>query len=112
MGGVGAVVLDLNLPDSHGVETFDKLFQASSRAPILILSEADAEDMARQAVKRGAQNYVVKNQFIGDRLRGLVRTMIDRRDTEAVVETLVLQNEVAKLTSRGKRNSMLKCELV
>src|ERR1700682_965490 len=63
-GGVGAVVLDLTLPDSHGVETFDKIFQASSRVPILILSEADAEEMARQAVQRGAQDYVVKNQAV------------------------------------------------
>ena len=69
-GGVGAVVLDLTLPDSHGVETFDKLFQAASRVPILILSEADAEEMARQAVQRGAQDYVVKNQSVGYRLRG------------------------------------------
>src|ERR1700681_2910955 len=40
-GGVGSVVLDLTLPDSHGVETFDKLFHAASRVPILILSAAD-----------------------------------------------------------------------
>src|ERR1700719_366591 len=93
-GGVGAVVLDLTLPDSHGVETFDKLFQAASRVPILILSEADAEEMARQAVQRGAQDYVVKNQAGGYRLRRVVRTMIDRRATEAVVKELVLQNEV------------------
>src|ERR1700682_834355 len=73
-GGVGAVVLDLTLPDSHGVETFDKLFQASSRVPILILSEADAEEMARQAAQRGAQGYVIKNQSVGWRLRGVVRT--------------------------------------
>ena len=39
-GRVGAVVLDLTLPDSRGIETFDKLFQAGFRVPILILSEA------------------------------------------------------------------------
>jgi DNA-binding response OmpR family regulator len=69
-GGVEAVVLDLTLPDSRGVETFDKLFQVASRVPILILSEADAEEMARQAVQRGAQDYVVKNQAVGYRLSG------------------------------------------
>ena len=84
-GGVGAVVLDLTLPDSYGVETFDKLFQVASRVPILILSEADAEEMARQAVQRGAHDYVVKNQSVGYRLRGVVRTMIDRRAAEAVI---------------------------
>jgi DNA-binding response OmpR family regulator len=49
-GGVGAVVLDLNLSDSTGVETFDKLFQAAPGVPILILSDADTEGEARQAV--------------------------------------------------------------
>src|ERR1700726_5319903 len=62
-GGVGAVVLDLTLPDSHGVETFEKLFQSGSRVPVLILSDVDAEEMARQAVGRGAQDYGGKNKW-------------------------------------------------
>src|ERR1700674_277632 len=110
-GGVGAVVLDLTLPDSHGVETFDKLFQAASRVPILILSEADAEEMARQAVQRGAQDYVVKNQAVGYRLRGVVRTMIDRRAAKAVVKALVLQNEVAKLTLDAIEEAVLRTDI-
>ena len=69
-GAVGAVVLDLTSPDSHGVETSDKLFQASSRVPVLILTEADAEEMARQAVQRVAYAYVFKNQSAGYRIRG------------------------------------------
>jgi diguanylate cyclase (GGDEF)-like protein/PAS domain S-box-containing protein len=110
-GRVGAVVLDLTLPDSHGVETFDKLFQAASRVPILILSEADAEEMARQAVQRGAQNYVVKNQAIGYRLRGVVHTMIDRRAAEAAVKALVLQNEVANLTLDAIEEAVLRTDI-
>jgi diguanylate cyclase (GGDEF)-like protein/PAS domain S-box-containing protein len=110
-GEVGAVVLDLTLPDSHGVETFDKLFQAACRVPILILSEADTEEMARQAVQRGAQNYVVKNQAVGYRLRGVVRTMIDRRAAEAVVKALVLQNEVAKLTLDAIEEAVLRTDI-
>jgi diguanylate cyclase (GGDEF)-like protein/PAS domain S-box-containing protein len=111
MGEVGAVVLDLTLPDSHGVETFDKLFQAACRVPILILSEADTEEMARQAVQRGAQNYVVKNQAVGYRLRGVVRTMIDRRAAEAVVKALVLQNEVAKFTLDAIEEAVLRTDI-
>ncbi len=105
------MVLDLTLPDSHGVETFDKLFHAASRVPILILSEADAEEMARQAVQRGAQDYVVKNQAVGYRLRGMVRTMIDRRAAEAVVKALVLQNEVAKLTLDAIEEAVLRTDI-
>src|ERR1700730_6839141 len=110
-GGIGAVVLDLTLPDSCGIETFDKLFQAASRVPILILSEADAEEMARQAVQRGAQDYVVKNQAGGYRLRGIVRTMIDCRAAEAVVKVLVLQNEVAKLTLDAIEEAVLRTDI-
>jgi diguanylate cyclase (GGDEF)-like protein/PAS domain S-box-containing protein len=93
-GGVGAAVLDLNLTDSQGVETFDKLFQAAPGVPILILSEADAEATARQVVQRGARDYLVKEQADGYRLRRTVRTMMDRRAAEAVA----LENEVAHAT--------------
>jgi diguanylate cyclase (GGDEF)-like protein/PAS domain S-box-containing protein len=109
-GGVGAVVLDLTLPDSHGVETFDKVFQAASRVPVLILSEVDAEEMARQAVERGAEDYVVKNQSVGHRLRAVVRTMIDRRVAEAEATALVLQNEVAKLTLDAIEEAVLRTD--
>ena len=83
-GGVRAAVLDLNLPDSKGVEAFDKLFQAAPGVPILILSEADREEEARQAVQRGAQDYLLKEQADGYRLRRTVRTMMDRWAAQAV----------------------------
>jgi len=90
-GGVGAAVLDLTLPDSHGVETFDKLFHAAPRVPILILSGVDAEATARKAVQRGAQDYVFKNQPDAYRLRRAVRMMIGLRATAA----MSLKNEAA-----------------
>ena len=93
-GGVGAVVLDLTLPDSQGIETFNKIFQAAPNVPMLILSGADAEEMARQAVRRGAQDYLIKNQADGYRLRRAVGTLMDRRSAEA----LLLENEVANAT--------------
>src|ERR1700730_16944053 len=61
-GGAGVVVVDLTLPDSHGIETFNKLFKAAPSVPVLILSGADTEAMAQQAVQRGAQDYLIKNQ--------------------------------------------------
>ncbi|MHB8411976.1 MAG: putative bifunctional diguanylate cyclase/phosphodiesterase [Candidatus Acidiferrales bacterium] len=93
-GGVGAVVLDLTLSDSHGIETFERIFQAAPRVPILILSGADTEEMARQAVHLGAQDYLLKNQADGYRLRRAVRAMLDRFAAEA----LFLENEFANVT--------------
>jgi DNA-binding NarL/FixJ family response regulator len=50
-GGVGAAVVDLNLPGSQGTETFDKVAEAAPDVPVLILSESDTEATARQAVR-------------------------------------------------------------
>jgi diguanylate cyclase (GGDEF)-like protein/PAS domain S-box-containing protein len=93
-GGVGAVVFDMTSLGSRGIETFDKLFQAAPGVPILILVAADAEEMARKAVHRGAQDYLVKNQADGYRLKQAVRTMMERRSTEA----MLLENQVANVT--------------
>jgi len=93
-GGVAAVVLDLTLSDSHGLETFERIFQAAPRVPILILSGADTEEMARQAVDLGAQDYLLKNQADGYRFRRAVRSMINRRAAEA----MVVENEFANVT--------------
>jgi len=93
-GGVRAVVLDLNLPDSKGVETFDKLFQAAPGVPILILSDAHTEGEARQAVQHGAQDHLLKEQADGYRLRRTVRTMMDRWVDQAVSR----ENALATIT--------------
>jgi DNA-binding response OmpR family regulator len=56
-GGIAAVLANLFLPDSRGVETFDRLFHAMPQIPILILSASYDEDLAKLAVQRGAQEY-------------------------------------------------------
>src|ERR1700682_6385603 len=48
---VAAVLVDLFLPDSTGIETFDRLFQAAPQIPILILTAAQNEDIAKIAVQ-------------------------------------------------------------
>jgi diguanylate cyclase (GGDEF)-like protein/PAS domain S-box-containing protein len=106
-GGVGAAVLDLDLPGNQNVETFDELFRAAPGVPILILSEADTEATAREAVQRGAQDYLVRGQADGYRLRRTVRTMLDRRAAEAVA----LENEVANATLDSIGEAVLRTDI-
>lgn len=54
------VVLDLNLPDSMGLETFSSLHQRFPNTPVVILSGQDDEEVAVDAVRKGAQDYVPK----------------------------------------------------
>ena len=62
------VLLDLSLPDSHGLDTFARAHAQSPGTPIIVLTGLDDEDMAVQAVQRGAQDYLSKNQLDGQLL--------------------------------------------
>ena len=83
-GGIGAVVLDLSERGNNGVEEFDRIFQAAPHVPILILSDADVEEMAKTAIRRGARGYLVKEQADGYRLSRTVREMMDRHLPEDI----------------------------
>src|SRR4030088_1554496 len=62
---IAAVLVDLSLPDSHGIETFDRLFRAAPRIPFLVLSTSQDEDAAKLAVQHGAQDYLLKGRLDG-----------------------------------------------
>jgi diguanylate cyclase (GGDEF)-like protein/PAS domain S-box-containing protein len=106
-GGVGAVVLDLTFADSGGLEAFDKVFQAARSVPILVLCGSDAEKTAREAVERGAQDYLVKSPSDGYRLKRAVRTMLNSR----AAETMVLENDVANMTLDSIGEAVLRTDL-
>jgi diguanylate cyclase (GGDEF)-like protein/PAS domain S-box-containing protein len=107
-GKVAAVVLDLTLPDSEGIETLEKVLQAAPGIPILILSKTDTEEMARQAVRRGAQDYLVKNQVDGYRLRLAVRRMLERGASRA----LSVENEAASVTLDSIGEAVLRTDVL
>jgi MinD-like ATPase involved in chromosome partitioning or flagellar assembly/ActR/RegA family two-component response regulator len=67
-GGVDIVLLDLNLPDSHGFETFERALSGSPGTPIVVMSGVDDESLAIRAVSLGAQDYVMKGEMEDDSL--------------------------------------------
>lgn len=93
--GIAAIVVDLFLPDSQGIETFDKLFLASPHIPILILGRLRDEDVARQAVHRGAQDYLLLERLDGYSLPKALDSMLER---SAYAERLCLETERAQIT--------------
>jgi diguanylate cyclase (GGDEF)-like protein/PAS domain S-box-containing protein len=81
-GGIDAVLLNLSLPESHGIETFDKLFIAASDIPILILDGNANEALAKQAVGRGAQDYLPPYHLDSYSLPRALRSAIERKALE------------------------------
>ena len=61
-GGIDVMMSDLSLPDSQGIETFEKLHAAAPHVPLIVLSGMDDETLAVETVRRGAQDYLVKGR--------------------------------------------------
>jgi len=92
---IAAVVVDLSLPDSQGIETFDQLLRASPHVPILVLGHLRDEDVARLAVQHGAQDYLLQERLDGYSLPKALSNMLDR---SAYAEALFLERERAQVT--------------
>jgi diguanylate cyclase (GGDEF)-like protein/PAS domain S-box-containing protein len=92
---VDAVLVDLCLPDSQGIKTFDRLYNAAPDIPMLILSTPQGEDIAKLAVQRGAQDYLLKNRLDSYVLPKALRSMIERA---ANAEALFEEKERAQVT--------------
>jgi diguanylate cyclase (GGDEF)-like protein/PAS domain S-box-containing protein len=100
--GIAAVLLNLSLPDSHGIETFDKLFATAPDVPILILGNGD-EALAKEAVGRGAQDYLLPGHLDYSLPRAL-RNAIERK---AVDDALYLEKERAVVTLNSIGDAVL-----
>jgi diguanylate cyclase (GGDEF)-like protein/PAS domain S-box-containing protein len=92
---IEAVVVDLSLPDSSGIETFDRIFQAAPQIPILVLADAKDEDIAKLAVQGGAQEYLLKGRLDAYLWPKAISSMIERA---ATVEALFEEKERAQVT--------------
>src|SRR5579872_800745 len=105
---IAAVLVDLFLPDSGGVETFDMLLRASRHVPILVLSRLRDEDVARQAVHRGAQDYLLEERLDGDLLSKALTTMLDR---SRYAEALFLEKERAQVTLNSIGDAVISTDI-
>jgi diguanylate cyclase (GGDEF)-like protein/PAS domain S-box-containing protein len=84
---VAAVLIDLFLPDSQGIGTFDQVFLAAPQVPILVLSARQDEGVAKLAVLHGAQVYLLKDPFEGYILpNALANSVAHAANAEALFE--------------------------
>jgi len=81
-GGTDVVLLDLALPDSQGIETFVKVHAQTPSIPIVVLTGFDDDTVALEAVRKGAQDYLVKGQVDGKMLARVIRYAIERKRVE------------------------------
>src|SRR6202050_2576783 len=100
--GFAVIFRALSLPDSHGIETFDKVFAAAPDVPILILGNGN-EALAKEAPSHAAQEYPLPDHLEYSLPRAL-RNAIERK---AVEDALYLEKERAVVTLNSIGDAVL-----
>jgi MinD-like ATPase involved in chromosome partitioning or flagellar assembly/CheY-like chemotaxis protein len=78
-----AVLLDLNLPDGRGLETFTAVREAARGAAIVILTAMEDESVATTAIGQGAADYLIKGELGGEGLARRIRFAVERNRAAA-----------------------------
>lgn len=99
--GTDVVLLDLSLPDAHGLETVRAMLDAAPEVPIIVLTGLDDDTTAVQAVKEGAQDFLVKGKVDGGLLARAVRYARERKRLELERARLLASEREARATAEA-----------
>jgi len=85
------VLLDLNLPDGSGLSVLEKLAAVRKDLPIIVLTGLNDEQVGMQAVRAGAQDYLVKGDASGNAMVRAIHYAIHRKQEQQEREQLISQ---------------------
>ncbi len=95
-GDIDMVLLDLSLPDSQGLESLTAIRNRAPGLPVVVLTGLDDEEFAHEAVRCGAQDYLVKGELSGGALARTLRYSILRQRSRAAASRPESQAELGK----------------
>jgi signal transduction histidine kinase len=111
------ILLDLTLPDSQGLASIPQLLKQNPSNPIIVLTNTNDEELAIEAVRQGAQDYLVKRHVNPDTLVRSVRYAIERKQFLEQLNQInqTLETQVEEKTAelfKSREINQLKSEFV
>jgi serine phosphatase RsbU (regulator of sigma subunit) len=103
VSGAACVLLDLGLPDSQGLNGLRQLLQLEPEAAIVVLTGEASEHLGEQAVRAGAQDYLIKGEVAGNMLNRVIRYAVERRRAEEAQRALQVAQILAQENARLER---------
>ncbi len=79
---IDAVLLDLNLPDSRGLDTLTRVVDAAAHVPVVVLTGVDDAGLATEALRRGAQDWLTKGRLDPELVSRATRYAVERKRLE------------------------------
>ncbi|QIB65265.1 diguanylate cyclase domain-containing protein [Kineobactrum salinum] len=107
-GQLEAVLIDLNLPDSRGLATFETLYRQRPATPIIIFSDPGEDALAIEAVQRGAHGYLPKGNFGLALITRSMDNIIQRRKME---ERLFIEKSRAQITLNSISDAVISTDM-
>src|SRR5262249_34194325 len=96
-GAVDVVLLDLTLPDAHGLDAVTRLHAALPGVPIVVLTGLEDQSVALRSVQGGAQDYLVKSEVSAPLLARALRYAVERSRVEAATKREETSAQAAQL---------------
>jgi signal transduction histidine kinase len=87
-GGVDIVLLDMGLPDGHGLETLRRARAAAPDVVMIVLTGLEDEVLAAESIKEGAQDYLIKGQIENRALPRALRHAMERHRMQAETDAM------------------------
>ncbi len=100
---VACVLLDLGLPDSQGLQGLRQLLGIEPEAAVVVLTGQASEHLGEQAVRAGAQDYLVKGEVDGPMLHRVIRYAVERRRATEAQRELRIAQVLAQENARLER---------
>ncbi|NUN97016.1 MAG: response regulator [Candidatus Omnitrophica bacterium] len=76
---VDLILLDLSLPDSHGLESVQRTLAAAIANPVIVLTGQDDDELAAEALREGVQDYLIKSNLNQEALLRSIRYSVERK---------------------------------
>src|SRR5574341_1553995 len=95
------ILLDLSLPDAKGLDTVTRMTAAAPAVPIVVMTGMNDQDVAIEAMRLGAQDYLVKGQVDESRLGRTIRYAIERKKAEAEINRQLERQKVLNDINRA-----------
>jgi signal transduction histidine kinase len=100
------VLLDLNLPDSRGIETVKETHVANPNVPIVVLTGLDDEQTGLEAIRNGAEDYLVKGESLQFTVVRAIRYAIERKQTRKLKEEAEAKSRFVSAISHELRTPL------
>ena len=94
------VLLDLYLPDSHGLDTFLQIYEQTPQVPVVVVGDEEQQPLALEVIREGAQDYLVRRAVEKDALEKTILYALERQRYRTMLQNLSMLDELTGLLNR------------